>query len=478
MASDSSTPIGTSDEIDLGWDDDSSSPPAGTQASSSAPAASLASVPEGAAAPQPIPSGPVRLAMPAGTAARPQAAAKQPVRSTTPSAMPSVKPAAEQPVRSTTPRPMLPAKLAAKARRSVARQQSTPPSSVRPVFVAPRPTPSSPSSELPSAVAARSEVTPASPVLPQAAQEPSTAPPAEAAPAIDLAPAIDVPVTEAPAAILASNTFETSLSPPSVPLEWREAGNDTLRPSHVDPPPEFSAGAFRNQTPWRALLAAAIVALAGVIWLVASSTSSEPDTVAALPPAPRTVTPSRAPAALPRAVRPPSTAEGTATPATSGDPSTLSGAADTVPVTVHVSPPNAVVFKSGQPLGTGEVTVNVVRGTTTTLVAQLLGYLPRTVVVDGTNKSVNIVLNRPESAPVTAAPAQKAAASSPKWKPDRTAPARVGEPSEGASNNAETSAGDVPSDSTRASGSKPSKPSPPASTGTAESDPISEVNPL
>jgi hypothetical protein len=146
--------------------------------------------------------------------------------------------------------------------------------------------------------------------------------------------------------------------------------------------------------------------------------------------------------------------------------SALSGTADTVPVTVHVSPPNAVVFKNGQSLGTGEVTVNVAHGTKTTLVAQLLGYLPRTVVVDGTNKSVNIVLSRPESAPVTVArpaPAQKAAAFSTKS-------------TEGASKNAETGA--VPSDSTSASGSGPSKPSPPASAGTAESDPMSEVNPL
>src|SRR6185503_17519897 len=84
----------------------------------------------------------------------------------------------------------------------------------------------------------------------------------------------------------------------------------------------------------RTLLAAAIVALAGVIGLVASSTKSEPDTVAALQPASPTLNPPPGPAAPPAAVRPPSTA----TPVTSGHPSglvesaqsALFGAEDTV----------------------------------------------------------------------------------------------------------------------------------------------------
>jgi hypothetical protein len=256
---------------------------------------------------------------------------------------------------------------------------------------------------------------------------------------------------------MASNALEASFTPPPVPAEWRQVDQDTLRPSHVSLPPAFSAGAFRTPPPWRALLGAAIVALAGVIWLVARSATSEPDAVAALQPGPATVTPSRAPAAsvLPRAaVRPPPKAEAVATPVTSGDRSglaesvkaALSGTDPSVPVTVHVSPSDAVVFKAGQRLGAGEVTVNVTPGKKTTLVAQLRGYLPRTIAVDASNKTVNIVLSRPPSASAR-------------------------EPI-GASKNTNTSTRDVPSGSTSASDSEPSEPSPP------ESDPIGDVDPL
>jgi hypothetical protein len=319
--------------------------------------------------------------------------------------------------------------------------------------------------------------TPANPVLSQAAQEPPKAPPAAAT----LAAAV-TPATEPLAPMMTTNALEASLRPPPVPAEWRDATHDTLRPSHVDPPAELSAAAFRAQKPWRALAAAAIVVLVGVIWLVASSISSESDTVAALPPASPKQAPSRAPAALSRqAVKQSSTTTATVTPATNPNPSgfadsfksALSGTADATPVTVHVSPPNAVVFKYGQRIGTGEVTVNVARGTKTTLVVQLDGYLPRTVVVDGTNASVNIVLSQ-------MTPQQKsvAASSSPKSKSNNSAVARAGEPSEGTEKNEDTRSSDAPSNSTSASDSELNKPSPPASKDTSEADPISDVDPL
>jgi hypothetical protein len=158
----------------------------------------------------------------------------------------------------------------------------------------------------------------------------------------------------------------------------------------------------------------------------------------------------------------------------------LSNTPDAVSVAVHVSPPNANVFKYGQQIGTGDVTVNVVPGTKTTLVARLDGYLPRTVVIDGTSKSVNIALRRPEASRATVAqpaPAQKSvAASSPKSKSDNSAAGAV-EPAEGAHRRDDTDTGDAPSDSSGASDSASSKPSPPPS-DTSESNPLLDVDPL
>jgi hypothetical protein len=274
-----------------------------------------------------------------------------------------------------------------------------------------------------------------------------------------LVSAVDVAATEAPAADRATNALEASLRPPSISAGWREANQDTLRPSQVDPPPALSSRALRVW-PRKTLLAAAIVALAGVIWLVKSSTSSEPDTVAALPTAAPTVEPSRAPTALPpEAVRPPSTAAASATPVTGGHPSglvesaksALFGTEDTVSVTVHVSPPTAVVFKQGQRFGAGEVTVDVVRGTKMTLIARHDGYLPRTFVVDGTYNSVNITLIRPSSAGVAVA---------------RAKPAQ----------SADTAAADTPA-SAMTPDPEPSKRLPAQST-TVGSDPLADVDPL
>jgi hypothetical protein len=345
------------------------------------------------------------------------------------------------------------------AARPVVRQESKPPSSVRPVSVPPRPRSSLPSPEIPSGIVEHSRVEPpASPVLAQAAPKPATVPGPEAAPAIDVVSPVDVPATEAPAAVVATNTFEASPSAPSITTEWREAAPDTLRPSHVDLPSALSRRALRVPAR-RTLLVAAIVALAGVIGWVASSTRSEPDTVAALPPAAPTLQPPPAPAAPQAAARPPSTAA----PATSGHPSglvesaksALYGAENSVLVTVHVTPPNAVVFKHGLRFGTGTVTLKVARGTKTTLFARLDGYVPRTFVVDGEHSSVNIALSRRQWARVTGArPVRAQAATSPESEQDKATPARADEPSEGASNTADT-----------------------AAAGTAGSDPMGDVNP-
>jgi hypothetical protein len=151
-----------------------------------------------------------------------------------------------------------------------------------------------------------------------------------------------------------------------------------------------------------------------------------------------------------------STGQATAAPAPSSAPaavaepakSTVSASSNTVSVTVHVSPPGAAVFKYGERLGAGEVSVDVVRGTKLTLVAQLRGYLPRTFVIDGTNNSVNIVLRAPESAP-----------------------ARAAESSEGASKSV---AGDTPSASSE---SEPSKSSSPASKRVPAPEPSYENEP-
>jgi hypothetical protein len=391
------------------------------------------------------------------------------------------------PLRTMPLRTMPPFKLAAE-RPSVS-PQSTPPSSVRPVSVPPRPRSSPPSAEVQTDVAAQSAVmTPASPVVPQALLEPTMAPAAEAAPAIDLVPVVDEPATEAPASSTAPSTLEVSQRPASTSPEWPEAAQDTLRPSHVDLLPARSSRAFR--IPRRStLLAAAVVALSGVIGIVVSSLGSEPETIAALPAPALEVKPTRLPVAPPEpAIPPPSTAEARAASGTSGNPSglvesakvALAGAEDTVSVTVHVSPPNAAVFMRGQHFGTGEVTVKVLRGTKMTLFAQLDGYLPRTIVVDGTSKSVNIVLKRPQSVRAAAprpVPVQGAVASSPESKSDQAAPEHASGPSEGASKSPDTAVADTPANSAKAPNLEPTKRSPSQSAGTG-SEPMSDVDPL
>ncbi|HVJ21207.1 MAG TPA: hypothetical protein VM686_37605, partial [Polyangiaceae bacterium] len=131
---------------------------------------------------------------------------------------------------------------------------------------------------------------------------------------------------------------------------------------------------------------------------------------------PRAAAPSRTPAGpAPAAVSPPAPGAGAvgtsaAEPAKLADSfkTALSETADTIAVTVHISPSDAAVFKDRQRLGQGEVTVNVARGTKITLVAQLDGHTPRTLVLDGSYNSVNIVLSRAEATRVktTSSPAK------------------------------------------------------------------------
>jgi hypothetical protein len=147
---------------------------------------------------------------------------------------------------------------------------------------------------------------------------------------------------------------------------------------------------FRTQKPWRALLPVGIAAGVGLIWLAARSTPSSPLTVAELPQARAVAAASHAPPVVaPAAVAPAPSAEmagieATATP-------------ETIAVTVHISPSDDFVFKDRQRLGKGDVTVNVAPGTKTTLVARLDGHTPRTLVLDGSYTSVNIVLSRAEA---------------------------------------------------------------------------------
>jgi hypothetical protein len=296
-------------------------------------------------------------------------------------------------------------------------------------------------------------------------------------------------MAEAPAAIKADSVLEPAPPVPSVASEWQQAGHDTLRPSHVESPSEPSGREFRTGTPRRAWLVAAIVAsLAGAVGLVVIATRSEPDPVATLPPAPPPIaTPARPSPAPPRAtVKPPSTAEAVATPATSSEPADEAETAgpapadteQTVPVTVRVSPHHAVLFKEDRRFGTGEVTLNVVPGTKTTLVARLGGYEPRVLVIDGRYTSVNIALKPREWAPTPAPraePSAEATPSTPKPEPATPAPARSGEPSPGASKTAPPAAVDAPAPLKGASDTEPSKPSPSVSASKVGSDRVDGV---
>jgi hypothetical protein len=216
------------------------------------------------------------------------------------------------------------------------------------------------------------------------------------------------PAAKAPPAIR-SNTLEVLPSPASVPAQWPELISDTLHPSQIDAPPAYAVPEFRSPGPRRALLASGIFACAGLIWFVGTSAQSEPDNVAELSPPRALPAAARTPAAvMPAAVVAapvPATQAVEAQAANTNSAavsSALSAASEPSPVTVHISPSDAVVFKYGRRLGTGDVAVDVAPGTKITLVAQLDGYTPRTVVLDGSNKSVNIVLSRVQTRRATA----------------------------------------------------------------------------
>ncbi len=215
------------------------------------------------------------------------------------------------------------------------------------------------------------------------------------------------------------NSLQVLVSPASVLSEWTDAGSDTLRPNQLDALPADPVAAFRSRKPWAALIAVGVAASVGLIWLAASSTSSAPVTLADLPPTGVMAAASQAPAALLPAVIPPAPTKTTATPAASNSsglsdsPKTApSATVDTTQVTVRVSPSDASVFKYGKRLGKGTVTVDIAPETKTTLVAQLDGYRPRSVVLDGSNTSVNIVLNPAQASRAKSEVAATAAARS------------------------------------------------------------------
>ncbi len=208
-------------------------------------------------------------------------------------------------------------------------------------------------------------------------------------------------VTTPPAAITPSNSLAVMVSPASVPSQWRDAGSDTLRPNQIDALPEVFMPEFRPRKPWRALLAVGGAACAGLVWLIASSIASAPVTLADVSSKGVLAAASQAPAALlPNVITPAPSIQPTATPAASSSPSLADSpkaappsAPDTTQVTVRVSPSDAVVFKYGERVGKGVVTVDLAPQTKTTLVVQLDGYKPRSVVLDGSDTSVNVVLS-------------------------------------------------------------------------------------
>ena len=69
-----------------------------------------------------------------------------------------------------------------------------------------------------------------------------------------------------------------------------------------------------------------------------------------------------------------------------------SASSDSVAVKVKVEPTTAIVFRGGERLGTGEVTVNVNKGETVKLVVLHRGYNYRRVKLDGSKTEVHVRL--------------------------------------------------------------------------------------
>jgi hypothetical protein len=413
MPTDSST-LEDSDNIDLAWDDEPSSPSA-TAEPSSATVARLSSSARSA-----------RLASTLRDAAK---AAREP-SSIPPRLSPPPKP---------TGRPRY---------------------SLRPVLVPPRPSSSSPSTEHPSALDARSEHPSALDARSEHASD-LDADFDDAEPEIieDSPPRREFPValpagsgdvahaTRAPAAIMQSDAAYASSIAPAL-SEWPDADVDSLGPSQLDALPESPVPAFRDQTPRRALLAIGIAASAGLMWLVAGALDSAPAEIAELPQArPRaaaapTPVAHPVPAALtPKAINSAQSAEAAGTAIENETP-------EPIPVAVHVSPADAFIFESGRRLGRGDVTVDVAPGTKVTLVAQLKGYKARIVVLDGSYTSVNIDLRRAQASRATPPSASEV-------EPDKSAAAHSVAVPESAPKNENAATADPPTGSSITSSSAP-----------------------
>ncbi len=446
MPSDSST-LKNPDDIDLGWEDE--------------------------------PASPARSKTSLAIEARPLRTQK-PAPSNTRRLSPPPKPVAKLPIEPIRPRPVLTIGPPSSPMSAAAPQSPGPRYSIRPVSVPPRPTSSSPRAERPRHLAASStleideastlEIDEASTVaepailpLPPSRQEFRGAPLAAALAAHDVALAAGAPARPASEDALALS------GPPPAPSEWPDAGADSLGPSHLDAEPELSSTAFRDPGPRRALMAiGGIVACAAAIALVARSSAFAPDTSAELSsPRPVAAAPPAAAARTPAPLTPPPTAEGATPAAVDGTPSGAAASSEevasdaplSIPVALHLWPPDASLFEAGRRLGTGDVTVAVAPGTKITLVARRGGYKPRTVVLDGSNVNVHIALSR--------APGRRLERSSAKQEADSLAPSE--EPSAGAASELTP-----PSDSPSASSNSPGSDSngSPASAGTVEAAPL------
>jgi hypothetical protein len=422
MPSDSST-LEDSDDIDLGWDDEPSSPSATTEPSlptaarisSSARSARLASTLRDAAK--------VQRSPPPCTAPSPTST---PIEARDVAARPSSIPPRLSPPPKPTGRPRY---------------------SLRPVSVPPRPSSSSPSSERPRDLYVEIDVD--EPVIPALSQAPEELPPAPAVATLASEVAL---LTEAPASIAPDDALEAP-SPEPARSEWADTGVDSLGPIQLDATTTSSIPEFRARGPRRAAIALGTAASAGLIWLVAGAIISADGTAESPLAHPMTqASPAVAalsPAAVPPAprVEPAGTSEAIAKPAPAlSAESALPQTPGTISVAVHISPPDAFVFESGRHLGRGDVTVQVAPGAKVTLVAQLKGYRARSVVLDGRYTSVNIALRRAQAS-------RSAASLSTRERPEEGAAAPTVEPSESAPRNDVTPTSDGPSQSSSASGS-------------------------
>lgn len=96
----------------------------------------------------------------------------------------------------------------------------------------------------------------------------------------------------------------------------------------------------------------------------------------------------------------PEPAASPAAPASAADPPLqlapveVTGASPAVAVTIQVIPSRAVVFRAGEKLGAGSVTVNVTHAAKQRLTALHDGYLPYNFTIDGSRRTVTVRLKR------------------------------------------------------------------------------------